>query len=672
MYWFREGSYWGILIWGACALMSSTGGIWLISTLFDVQDHEIPVLGFGSGLVLYLWFTNLLGHFLSPALAFLLPAPLICLLGFAARRIYPKKKLRVTLRTILIQASVFLILTGFFTLTGRGLAIFDERKNLSLISLMANGDIPPHNPLNPLTLYQYHYGSQLLGASLVKLGGFFPWSAFDISKGIYWALTILLVYILIRRFTTKNWVAVLLTAIYPFLSGTRFLLMAFPTSFLSGLDSKITLLGSSQDIGLPFSQAIHANWVIGGGPPTAYPYGFINGILKPLIMSHSGTETLALAIVLLIWLLVSVPMKPAAKWLVAILFAHLALTWETTYGILAVIIACAFLIQLSHRKHEKNATLQTLIAAGMLSIPIVLLQGGTIHEMLKSVMAGFLSSTPSINAEITEGGMFSINWPPVIFSGHLGGLSIFDPAQLMVGLCEIGPSIFFIPFIWKWIRETKEQSKKITLSIFFFSALLGLCIPVFLTYQSSARDITRFSGYGLSILLLLFLLFILEKWKTQKVLLRCLEALSMAVMAVGGLVVGVVQLSALNHPVLAEGIDGWDARISSSVWGELPGDGWIYDPASQNWRALILSGHASPIESAAFSEEDWVNLRAEPHISQFLEKGFEYIYIDEDWWNSLDQTGQEELSQPCIQEVASVENTENGILRRLIRISHCQ
>ena len=67
-----------------------------------------------------------------------------------------------------------------------------------------------------------------------------------------------------------------------------------------------------------------------------------------------------------------------------------------------------------------------------------------------------------------------------------------------------------------------------------------------------------------------------------------------------------------------------------------------------------------------------MNLRAEPHISQFLEKGFEYIYIDEDWWNSLDQTGQEELSQPCIQEVASVKNTENGILRRLIRISHCQ
>lgn len=178
MYWFREGSYWGILIWGACALMSSTGGIWLISTLFDVQDHEIPVLGFGSGLVLYLWFTNLLGHFLSPALAFLLPAPLICLLGFTARRIDPKKKLRVTLKTILVQASVFLILTGFFTLTGRGLAIFDERKNLSLISLMANGDIPPHNPLNPLTLYQYHYGSQLLGASLVKLGGFFPLERF--------------------------------------------------------------------------------------------------------------------------------------------------------------------------------------------------------------------------------------------------------------------------------------------------------------------------------------------------------------------------------------------------------------------------------------------------------------------------------------------------------------
>ncbi len=672
MYWLRDSSYFGILVWGVCALMWSIGGTWLVTSIFELEKHESPILGFATGLVFYLWLTNIFGHFLSADLAFLLPAPLILVLGFIFKRLNPKKKIEIPLRTVLFQMFIFLLLTGFFTLIGRGLAIFDERKNLSLISLMANGDIPPHNPLNPLTFYQYHYGSQLLGASLVKIGGFLPWSAFDISKGIYWALTILLIYILIRRFTSKNWVALLLTGVYPFLTGTRYLLMLLPENFLANLDSKITLLGSSQDMGLPFSKALFADWVIGGGPPGAYPYGFINGILKPLIMSHSGTETLALAIVLMIWLLVSVKSQPAAKWMLGILFAQLALTWETTYGSLAVAVASFLIIQLFKPKKTRDTPLQTLAIAGIISIPIVLLQGGTISEMLKSSLSGLFTATPTMNAEITEGGMFTFNWPPVIFSGHLGGLSLFDPAQTLVGLCELGPSVFFIPWIWKWIRKSTESSKKTMLWILFFSAGLGLLIPTFLTYQSSARDITRFSGYGLAILIILFLLFIIESWKTQKVFLRCIEAISVGLMAIGGIVTGIVQLSAINKPVLAEGIDGWDARISSEVWGELTGEGWIFDSASQNWRAAILSGKATLINSNTFTEGDWDDLRENPRIIKFLDHGFEYIYIDEDWWNGLNQIEQAELSQPCIEEVSRVENSENGILRKLIKITDCQ
>ncbi|MGV8026725.1 MAG: hypothetical protein AB2L18_09230 [Anaerolineaceae bacterium] len=672
MYWLRDSSYLGIFVWGICALLWSIGGTWLVTTIFDLQKHEFPILGFGTGLVFYLWFTNILGHFLSAELAFFLPALFVFLLGFLTKRFSPQKKINSSLRTILFQAFIFLLLTGFFTLIGRGLAIFDERKNLSLISLMANGDIPPHNPLNPLTLYQYHYGSQLLGASLVKMGGFFPWSAFDISKGIYWALTILLIYVLIRRFTSKNWAALLLTGIYPFLTGTRYLLMFLPNHFLANLDSKITLLGSSQDMGLPFSKALFADWVIGGGPPSAYPYGFINGILKPLIMAHSGTETLALATVIMIWLLVSVKSKPAAKWTLGILFAFLALTWETTYGLLAAAIACIFIIQLIKRMKMKDSSLQTLVIAGIISIPIVLLQGGTISEMLKSSLSGLFTSTTTINAEITEGGIFAFNWPPVIFSGHLGGLSIFDPAQILVGLCELGPAIFFIPWIWAWIRKSTETSKKTILTILFFSAVLGLLIPTFFTYQSSARDITRFSGYGLAVLIILFLLFIIENWKTQKIFTHCIEIISIGIMAAGGIVLGTVQLSAINKPVLAEGIDGWDARISSEVWGKLAGEGWIFDSASQNWRAAILSGKATLLSSDTFTEEDWDSLRENPRITEFHDHGFEYIYIDEDWWNALEQADREELSQSCIQEVARVENPENGILRKLIQITDCQ
>jgi hypothetical protein len=143
-------------------------------------------------------------------------------------------------------------------------------------------------------------------------------------------------------------------------------------------------------------------------------------------------------------------------------------------------------------------------------------------------------------------------------------------------------------------------------------------------------------------------------------------------MAVGGIVVGTVQLSAFSKPVLAEGIDGWDARIGSEVWGKLSKDGWIFDPSSQNWRAAILSGNAALINSSTFTQEDWEDLKENPQIPEFLNNGFAYIYIDEEWWNVLEQEDREEFSQPCIEEVARVENDENGILRRLIKISNCQ
>lgn len=667
MYWLREGSYLGIFLWGASAILWSVGGIWLVTATFELHKNEALILGFGTGLVLYLWLANILGHFLTTGWAFSLPAVVIFLLGFLVR----KRKPHIPLRTLLVQVLVFCLLAGFFTLIGRGLAIFDERKNLSIISLMANGDIPPHNPLNPLATYQYHYGSQLLSASLVKIGGFFPWSAFDISKGIYWALTILLIYLLIRRFTEKKWGAALLTAVYPLLTGTRYLLMLFPQSFLAGLDNKISLLGSSQDIELPFSKAIFADWVIGGGPPTGYPYGFINGVLKPLVMAHSGTETLALAIVLLIWLLASVRSGSAGKWLLAVLFAFLALTWESTYGLLAIAVACMLIAYWITRKKEKNAVLKPLVFAGIISIPVVLLQGGTLHELVKSSISGFFNTTSAVNAEITAGEMFTFNRLPVIFSGHLGALSIFDPALLLVGLCELGPSIFFIPCIWKWIRKTDDPQKKTLLSVLLCSALVGLLIPAFLTYQSAARDITRFSAYGLAVLDILFILFLIENWKTQKNILRGLEIACLCLMAVGGVVTGAVQLSALSQPVLSEGVDGWDARLSAQEWGSLPDDGWIFDASHFPWRAAVLTGNPTLISSDSFSQSEQDSLRRHPTIAGFRNYGYGYIYIDEEWWKTLSLTDQQELEQACVKEIAGIGDAENGITRRILSIADC-
>lgn len=673
MYWLRSGNMLSPFFFLCIAGMFSYGGYLILRSRFQLRKTEIPLLSFGIGLTLYLWLANLAGHFLSSDLAFSLPALLILTVGLLLQKkstLPPEQQ--PSWRIFLKQAGVLLILIFFFTLLGRGLAIFDERKNLTLISLMANGDIPAHNPLNPAALYQYHYGSQLLGASLVKIGGFFPWSAFDISKAIYWALCVILIYYTTRRFTRKNWAAIVLTGAYIFLSGSRFLLMLLPEQFLQSLDGSISLLGSSQDIGLPFSQALFADWVIGGGPPAGYSFGFLNGILKPLIMSHSGTETFALAIILMIFLLADSTSQKESKWLLAIPFAQLALTWETTYILVAIAVLLMVIFTVVKKTFKENQVLQTLLFSGLLSIPLVLLQGGTLTEMARNVLSGLFRSQPTVNAGITAGGIFQFVWPPVIFSGHLGALSVFDAPQLLAGLCEIGPAIFFIPAIWKWLKNQEEGSIRTTGSMLFISMLIGLLLPVFFTYPSSERDITRFSGYGLAILLLLFTLYLLDQGKSQKTGMRIVECISLLIMAAGGLVVGVEQLSGLNQPILAEGIDGWDARMSAQTWGKLDKGALVYDPSSTGWRSAVLSGNPTLLESSTYTQADYERLRDDPTLQDFQSYGFSYIYMDETWWHALDPHQRALFEQDCVVEVSNVKNDQGEILRSLFDIRACR
>jgi len=143
-------------------------------------------------------------------------------------------------------------------------------------------------------------------------------------------------------------------------------------------------------------------------------------------------------------------------------------------------------------------------------------------------------------------------------------------------------------------------------------------------------------------------------------------------MAAGGVVVAVEQLSALTQPFLAEGIDGWDARISAQVWGELEEDTLVFDPSSTGWRSAVLSGNPTLLEANTYTQTDYERLRDDPTLQDFLSHGFSYIYMDETWWQSLDQEERAWFEQDCVMEVSSVTNDQGEILRSLLDIRTCR
>ena len=384
MYWFRDTNFLSFLPWLAISLIWWTGG-WLLAThAFKLKRRERLLAGFGLGLILYAWFANLLGRWLSAQIAFVVPAIIVMLIGALAY--YWSERGQVLdwrdVRSVWPWLLIGLALVFFFVRVGKGLAIFDEGKNLSLISIMGAGDIPPrffpdeNFPIN----HVYHYGFHFLGGSLMRLGGLLPWSAFDLAKAIVWAYAVLLVGLVGQRYIKGSWGGLLAAFVLIFASGTRYLLLLMPPGLLQRADSLIELKGTSALLGLPFSEALTTGWAIDGGPPVDYMFGFLNGIMDPFVLSHQGPNAFAIAIFLLVWIVAPHIRQRLGVFVLAIVFAMWALGWETSYGIF--VLGKLVMAVLVYWQIPKLCTVRFQFAflALLLSIPIVFVQGGNAYR----------------------------------------------------------------------------------------------------------------------------------------------------------------------------------------------------------------------------------------------------------------------------------------------------
>ncbi len=670
MYWFRHGSLINFLPWVITASIWMVGG-WLIAThAFNLGKKERLVIGIGLGLICYLWLINLIGRWLLPDLAYLLPTFIVLIAGllFAWRSGKPLLDLNdFSIYPVLIG---LLLLFGFSVLLERGLAIFDDYHHLPAISVMGAGSLPPRYFLNANFNFTYHYGFQLLGASLMRIGDLFAWSAYDVSKALVWAYSIILFGFVLHHYLQKNWHVLLACAALILMGGTRYLLMLFPQEILKGFDSNLGFAGVSQNMGVPFSQALFSSWIIGGGPPQPYIFGFINGIYGPHIMSHAGEWPTTLIIILLIWLLADKISSWKAVPVITILMAHLALTFESSYGLMiAAILLIALFIKIKKPEIQMRAFWYFVLGA-VLSIPFSFLQGGTLFSIIQNVLLKANANQPAVIIHSAAESVFSLH-TPTIFSAHFGDLNIFSPYQLIVALFEIGPILFFTPWITSWAIRKFRHGDWMP-GIIIISTWLGFILSLFVSYNLSERDITRFTKHAIIFWMMIFLILIfsngseLKKWG-KYVAITCL-----IIMSVGGVVDGVTQSSALVSPVISDGIDGLDAKLSSELWGKLPQNDWIFDPSSREWRATALTGVFTVAGQYRDNTSEWTALSRNPSLQRFIKNNYRFLYVDENWWQNLTDDQRKSMADPCIKTIVSVVQTEDYKFRRLLDLEQCQ
>jgi hypothetical protein len=251
---------------------------------------------------------------------------------------------------------------------------------------------------------------------------------------------------------------------------------------------------------------------------------------------------------------------------------------------------------------------------------------------------------------------------------------LFSPYQLLVAILELGPVVLLTPWItwWSWKRF---QAGDWMLGANVLSAWVGFALPVFFSYEYD-RDIVRFTKHGLLIWALVsgFML-----WDNSARWLRAFRlpaAFALALMAFGGLAIAGTELTAASRTVLTEeGITVLDSKVAGQIWDRLAPGSEIFDP--QTWRATMVTGRLTRVVASAMSFDyehspEWEALKAGPSVESLVDGGYQYVYVDEAWWNEIPAASRASLSSSCVQVVMEKSEGSQETFRRILDLDRCR
>lgn len=671
MYWFRSVDLLhplGLVFVAGCVWL---GGLLLARHAFRLRPDERLLTGAGIGLATYVTLVNWLGHALPAGIAFWAGGLLVVLAGLAAgvgsqQRLIDVHDLRPW-RQLLALAAIALVAS----LIARGLGIFDDRKNLSIVSTMAAGDIPPHFYMNGIAYFRYHYGSQLFAAALMRLGGLFPWSALDLSKGLMAALAIGLSYLMGCRLTHSRRGGIALALVAFFASGSRYLLLALPQGLLRQISDLLALQGSAVDSADTLLQGLRSGWVVEGGPPASIPFAYVNGVLQPLSLSmHSPAIGMSRAMLALFALTAGRTRGWRGVVSLGLVLAAWALAWETDFLLAGLGSALVFLLLWTRKPRTVPRRLSlALLGAFGLAGALALVQGGTLTEVARLVW------DPAAGGGSGGGLPFEFRLPPAFVSAQLGELTLSElflthRVLLLAALAEVGLALLVAPLVtwWsaRWLRRGRVAEAALALG-----ALAGFILPFLLRYESD-RDITRLTAFALITWSLLgaAALWILVRRNRRRAGVGTLALIWGVGLLLPGLFALGALLTSLARPMIAEDFSLQDARMAQVHWDTLEPEAWVLD--SHPWRAVVLLGrmtHSTTVDKQPL--EEWFALVANPDPAAAAAGGYSYIYMDQAWWQRLSETEQLAFQAGCPVLVGSLEDSGRNADRWLWDIRGC-
>jgi hypothetical protein len=313
---------------------------------------------------------------------------------------------------------------------------------------------------------------------------------------------------------------------------------------------------------------------------------------------------------------------------------------------------------------ELAAWILTVIAATILAG----LQGGLLTEILRSRLAAASGSSGYFDTSL------SFVWPPAIVSAHLGSLSLLNPAQLLAALAEIGPVILVTPLVLIWAVKSYRVGRWYEAALLASSA--AVLVAPFMEFRGPLYTAWPRLMSGWFLACILYSVPLLWIWARNKGnhlqtvlvgggILTCLS----------GFVLFSLQLLAIQRPVFATFISPLDAKMSQEYWDKLESDALVFDPVV--YRAPTVFGRFTDSSPSWYtSDAKWDALNSAPDPRAMRAAGFDYVYLDKDYWDKLTAAQQSAFGASCVKQVAEVdgihsEQDYSKDFRRLLNISGC-
>ena len=665
MYWSRTSNPIDVLAWILLAAMWWTGG-WLLTThTFRLHSRERLITGMATGLLLFITLSNLLSHSLPVPYPFWGASTLILAMGLlAAWKSARRPWLYLDDLRFWPQVLALAGLTLLFAMINRGLAIFDDYYNLPIISMIAAGDLPPHFHLNPTQPLAFHYGLHLIAASMVRIGGAFPWSAFDLSKALSLALTLCLAWLWFRRLIRTESAALYGGLITLFGAGTAWLVLFLPNFLLQDLSNKIGLIGSAAATGPDLYTAIVAPFRIEGGGPLPFPFAFVNGIFSPLNTAMAGSGAIPQLTLFTLFIMEKRRWSIFSGLIACLVFASLALTGEHLFAMMWL----GFMVASIYSWMRTRSLTSFLHKAWILflSAGLSLISGGAITEIIRRWWLN-LSQSELVTGYGLPG--FRLRWPPVLFSTHYGPLSLTDPLQVLLGLFELGPVLLLAPWVTRFCLKRLTKGKWITAGA-GIGALISFLAALFLGLQERERDITRLTNSAMFIWMVFGFVILWYSLPKLKKSLQYLILIFFCITILSGIASFSVELVAVARPQFSYFVDAPDALLSRAYWNRLPKEAYILDRPP--FRAITLFGRwggQASLDNYTPTIE-WEALISDPNPTAIAQSGYSFIYIDSKYWERLTSDQKHRFEISCVRLFAE-ETTDDKDFRRLLDVRQC-